>query len=68
MSAADPSLDAWRSLVDLDRLTAWMDARGLEGGPIEEAARPPGGTQNILLKFRRGERGSCCAARRWPRT
>jgi len=56
VSAADPSLDAWRSLVDLDRLAAWMDARGLEGGPIEEAARLAGGTQNILLKFRRGER------------
>lgn len=52
----DPSLDAWRSLVDLVRLAAWMDGRGLERGPIEEAARPPGGTQNILLKFRRGER------------
>ena len=56
MSAANPALDAWRSLVDLDRLTAWMDGRGLAGGPIEEAARPPGGTQNILLKFRRGDR------------
>src|SRR5947207_14520147 len=54
--SADPSLDAWRGLVDLERLAAWMDARGLERGPIEEAARPPGGTQNILLKFRRGER------------
>ncbi|MGZ5987267.1 MAG: hypothetical protein ACXWK7_20255, partial [Caulobacteraceae bacterium] len=54
--AADPSLDAWRGLVDLERLTAWMDARGLERGPIEDAARPPGGTQNILLKFRRGDR------------
>jgi aminoglycoside phosphotransferase (APT) family kinase protein len=49
-------LDAWRQLVDLDRLTAWMDDQGLEAGPIEEAARPPGGTQNLLLKFRRGER------------
>ncbi|MBL8771423.1 MAG: phosphotransferase family protein [Phenylobacterium sp.] len=56
MAAQNPSLDAWRSLVDLDRLAAWMDDRGLEAGPIEEAARPPGGTQNILLKFRRGER------------
>jgi len=56
MSAANPALDAWRSLVDLDRLSAWMDDRGLAGGPIEEAARPPGGTQNILLKFRRGDR------------
>jgi aminoglycoside phosphotransferase (APT) family kinase protein len=56
MAAQDPSLDAWRSLVDLDRLAAWMDERGLERGPIEEAARPPGGTQNILIRFRRGER------------
>src|SRR5215470_9456576 len=55
-TAIDPSLDAWRGLVDLDRLTAWMDNRGLERGPIEDAARPPGGTQNILIKFRRGER------------
>ena len=52
----NPSLDAWRTLVDLERLAAWMDERGLESGPIEEAARPPGGTQNILLKFRRGRR------------
>lgn len=56
MSAADPSLDAWTSLVDLDRLAAWMDERGLEAGPIEEAKRPPGGTQNILIRFRRGDR------------
>jgi len=56
MTQVDPSLAAWRSLVDLDRLATWMDARGLESGPIEEAARPPGGTQNILLKFRRGGR------------
>ncbi|HEY2751750.1 phosphotransferase family protein [Phenylobacterium sp.] len=56
MSRADPSLDAWRGLVDLDRLAAWMDARGLERGPIEEAVRPPGGTQNILIRFRRASR------------
>ena len=56
MTAQDPSLDAWRSLVDLDRLAAWMDERGLERGPIEEAKRPPGGTQNILIRFRRGDR------------
>ena len=55
MSAADPSLAAWRNLVDLDRLAAWMDGRGLGAGPIEDAGRPPGGTQNILIRFRRGE-------------
>ena len=43
-------------MIDLDRLSAWMDARGLTPGPIEEADRPPGGTQNVLLKFRRGDR------------
>ena len=37
-------------------LAAWMDARGLEAGPIEEAERPPGGTQNILIRFRRADR------------
>ncbi len=57
MAAADPSLAAWRNLVDLDKLAAWMDDRGLEAGkPIEAADRPPGGTQNILVKFRRGAR------------
>ena len=54
--AEDPSLEAWKGLVDFDRLTAWMDAKGLEKGPIEEAGRPPGGTQNVLVKFRRGDR------------
>ncbi len=53
---ASPALDAWRELVDMDRLQAWMDSKGLESGPLLDAARPPGGTQNILLKFRRGER------------
>ena len=57
MSAtADPSLEAWRSLVDLDRLAAWMDERGLGSGLIEGAQRPPGGTQNILIRFRRSGR------------
>jgi aminoglycoside phosphotransferase (APT) family kinase protein len=56
MSAPSPSLDAWRDIVDLDRLAAWMDEQGIEAGPIFEAARPPGGTQNILIRFRRGER------------
>ena len=54
--APDPALGAWRQWVDLDRLAAWMDDRGLEAGPIEAAERPPGGTQNLLLRFRRGER------------
>jgi aminoglycoside phosphotransferase (APT) family kinase protein len=42
--------------VDLAALGGWMDKTGLESGPITEAARLSGGTQNILLRFRRGER------------
>jgi aminoglycoside phosphotransferase (APT) family kinase protein len=43
-------------MVDLERLSAWMDDRGLTPGAIEEAERPAGGTQNLLLRFRRGDR------------
>jgi aminoglycoside phosphotransferase (APT) family kinase protein len=42
--------------VDLDRLAAWMDDRGLGEGPLEGVELIAGGTQNILLRFRRGER------------
>jgi len=42
--------------VDLARLAEWMDGQGLEAGPIRDAALLAGGTQNILLRFRRGER------------
>ena len=42
--------------VDLDRLAAWMDTRGLEAGPITDVVPITGGTQNILLSFRRGAR------------
>ena len=52
----NPALEAWREIVDLERLRVWMDSCGLGRGPIEEADRPPGGTQNVLVKFRRGDR------------
>ncbi len=42
--------------VDLDALAAWMDGEGLPGGPITEVQPLVGGTQNILLRFRRGTR------------
>jgi len=45
----------WRSAVDLAVLGRWMDRRGLGDGPIEDAAPIGGGTQNILLRFSRGE-------------
>lgn len=46
---------AWADLVDLDKLKAWMDAEGLGEGPIDHATPLTGGTQNLLLRFGRGE-------------
>jgi aminoglycoside phosphotransferase (APT) family kinase protein len=42
--------------VDLAALTAWMDAKGLGSGALDGAERLAGGTQNILLRFRRSRR------------
>ncbi|PMZ44374.1 phosphotransferase family protein, partial [Pseudomonas sp. GW247-3R2A] len=49
-------MNDWQDLVDLERLALWMDTRGLESGPIEAPLRLTGGTQNLLLRFRRGTR------------
>ncbi|WP_028660257.1 phosphotransferase family protein [Nocardioides insulae] len=49
------SVDQLEGAVDLAALTAWMDGQGLGEGPIEEARLLAGGTQNILLRFRRGD-------------
>jgi aminoglycoside phosphotransferase (APT) family kinase protein len=46
--------------VDLDRLRAWMDSERLETGPISAVSQLAGGTQNILLRFRRGGREFVC--------
>ncbi|MCD0449723.1 phosphotransferase family protein [Actinocorallia sp. API 0066] len=51
--------------VDLAALSSWMDDQGLPPGPIEEVAELGGGTQNILLLFRRG--GVRYVLRRGPR-
>lgn len=42
--------------VDLGLLTAWMDRHGLGVGAIDDVESLAGGTQNILLRFRRGPR------------
>ena len=42
--------------IDLDALAAWMDGAGLGSGPIVDAARLGGGSQNILLSFKRSGR------------
>lgn len=41
-------------VVNLETLEAWMDEQGLESGPIEAPELITGGTQNILMRFRRG--------------
>ncbi len=43
----------WHDLVDVDRLTAWMDANGLGEGIVDELRLLTGGTQNLLLHLRR---------------
>lgn len=40
--------------VDLERLGSWMDDQGLPPGAIEDVEQLGGGTQNVLLRFRRG--------------
>lgn len=42
------------ALVDLAILADWMDLRGLPSGPIEDVRQLSGGTQNVLVRFRRG--------------
>ena len=49
--------EAWRELIDLEALARWMDGRGLSAGAAVEGAETlGGGTQNILLRFTRGDR------------
>jgi aminoglycoside phosphotransferase (APT) family kinase protein len=55
MSVAQP-VDVDRDLVDFTVVGKWMDEQGLPGGEFEEVAPLGGGTQNIMLRFRRGGR------------
>lgn len=41
--------------VDLAALEQWMDGQGVGEGPIADARLLSGGTQNILMRFRRGD-------------
>jgi len=43
-------------LIDLDALARWMDSSGLGAGPIDEVTTLSGGTQNIVIRFRRAGR------------
>jgi aminoglycoside phosphotransferase (APT) family kinase protein len=43
-------------VVDFAALARWMDDQQIERGPIEDVTSLQGGTQNVLLRFRRGQR------------
>jgi aminoglycoside phosphotransferase (APT) family kinase protein len=63
---SDPELSgAGTDLVDLAKLSDWMDAQGLAPGAISDAEALAGGTQNLLLRFRRA--GRTYVLRRGPR-
>lgn len=51
------------ALVDLGRVSAWMDTQGLPAGVIENAEVLGGGTQNVLVRF---ERAGCGYVLRRP--
>lgn len=51
-----PATGISSSPVNLDALARWMDENDLESGPIYAVSQITGGTQNILLRFRRGLR------------
>ncbi|MEV0357896.1 phosphotransferase family protein [Nocardia sp. NPDC050697] len=55
MSVAQPA-DVKRDVVDFAVVGDWMEEQGLPGGPFEDVVALGGGTQNIMLKFRRGGR------------
>jgi len=57
-AGAIADVGGWRDLADPLRLAAWMDDAGVGAGagPIEDARLLTGGTQNLLLQFRRGAR------------
>jgi aminoglycoside phosphotransferase (APT) family kinase protein len=54
-----------RTLVDFEVLGRWMAEQGLPEGPFEDVGLLGGGTQNVLVRFRRGGRGY--VLRRGPR-
>ncbi len=46
----------WRTAVDAGRLAAWMDGQMLERGDLTDFELLAGGTQNLIVRFRRGTR------------
>jgi aminoglycoside phosphotransferase (APT) family kinase protein len=48
--------DSEACVIDVGALSTWMDDRGLGGGPLSDAVEIGGGTQNVMLRFTRGDR------------
>ena len=44
-----------QDLVDFAKVGAWMDTQGLSKGPVENVVPLTGGSQNVIVKFRRGD-------------
>jgi aminoglycoside phosphotransferase (APT) family kinase protein len=53
-SGLAPGQASTRWELDLNRHRHWMDDRDLGAGPIHDARSLDGGTQNVMLRFRRG--------------
>lgn len=51
--------------VDLERLADWLDEQGIGEGRLEDVRPLGGGTQNVMLRFRRGDQD--LVLRRGPR-
>jgi aminoglycoside phosphotransferase (APT) family kinase protein len=64
-AGSEAGSDTGADLVDLEALARWMDDQGLPGGPLTDASVLAGGTQNLLLRFRRG--GHDYVLRRGPK-
>jgi aminoglycoside phosphotransferase (APT) family kinase protein len=41
--------------IDCDRLVEWLEQTGVGRGPINSAVKLSGGTQNVLIRFSRGQ-------------
>lgn len=64
MSEAQP-VEVDPEVVDFAIVGKWMDEQGLPGGEFEDVKPLGGGTQNIMLRFRRG--GGDYVLRRGPK-
>jgi aminoglycoside phosphotransferase (APT) family kinase protein len=48
--------DSIHELIDVPRLTAWMNERQLPAGPVTNAVRLGGGSQNVIVRLTKGGR------------